>query len=183
MTKAEIADTVYQRTDLSKKNAADMVDTLFEMIRQSLERGDDIKLPGFGNFTVRQKVERKGRNPKTGEPVQITARKIVKFKPSPFLRERVNKGTGRVIADISSQHIAITGTLESLARDHAIKRIKEVGASFSSTITKKTTLLVVGKDSGKHKLVQAANNKIKTINEGDFLKLLGVSHTRRLPGF
>lgn len=104
------------------------------------------------------------------------------YKPSPLLREIVIKGKGLVITDIASQHIAITGTLESLARNHAIQRIKDVGASFSSTITKKTTLLVVGKDSGKHKLAQAATKKIRTINEGDFLKLVGVSHTGVLPG-
>jgi integration host factor subunit alpha len=183
MTKAKISEAVRQSTNLSRDDAADTVEAVFEMIRARLENGEDVKLPGFGNFSVRKKGQRVGRNPKTGEAVQIMARKVVTFKASSILRNRVNKVTGPEIADVSNQHIAITGTLEILTRDDAIKRIKESGASFSSTITKKTTILVVGKNPGQHKLVQSATNKIRTINEDNFLKLVGVQHTGLLPGF
>lgn len=67
------------------------MENLFEMIRESLEHGQDIKLPGFGNFMVRQKRQRIGRNPKTGEAIPITARKVISFKPSQILRDRVNR--------------------------------------------------------------------------------------------
>ena len=92
MTKAEIVEIVQQRVDLSKKDSAEVVDNLFEIIRERLEQGEDIKLPGFGNFLVREKNQRIGRNPKTGEAVTITARKVISFKPSQILRDKVNGG-------------------------------------------------------------------------------------------
>jgi len=90
MAKAEIVETVRQRVGLPQKDAAELVDSLFEMIRERMEKGEDIKLPGFGNFMVRQKRERVGRNPKTGEAIPILARKVISFKPSQVLRDRVN---------------------------------------------------------------------------------------------
>lgn len=90
MTKAEIVEIVQQRVDLPKKDSAEVVESLFEMIRERLEQGEDIKLPGFGNFLVKEKIQRIGRNPKTGEAVPISARKVVSFKPSQILRDRVN---------------------------------------------------------------------------------------------
>lgn len=90
MTKAEIVDAVYQQIDVSKKEAADLVDSVFEMIRSQLEQGESVKIPRFGNFTVRSKVPRRGRNPKTGEEIEITARKVLTFKPSQILRDRVD---------------------------------------------------------------------------------------------
>jgi integration host factor subunit alpha len=91
MTKAEIAEKVQQNSEFSKKDSAELVDLVFEMIRQSLERGKDIKLPGFGNFSIKQKNARIGRNPKTGEEIEISARKVVSFKPSQILRDRVQR--------------------------------------------------------------------------------------------
>ena len=91
MTKAEIVEQVQSQANFSKTDSADIVDTLFEMIRKSLENGEDIKLPSFGNFNIREKRQRIGRNPKTGETTTITARKVVSFKPSQILRDRVNR--------------------------------------------------------------------------------------------
>jgi integration host factor subunit alpha len=91
MTKAEIVYAVQNGTGVSNKDAAVLVESLFEMIKEHLEKGKDIKMPGFGNFLVREKRERIGRNPKTGEAIPVTARKRVSFKPSPILRDRVNK--------------------------------------------------------------------------------------------
>jgi integration host factor subunit alpha len=90
MTKADIVEAVYQKIDLSKKESADLVDSVFEMIRTQLEKGESVKIPRFGNFTIRSKVPRRGRNPKTGEEIEITARKVLTFKPSQILRDRVN---------------------------------------------------------------------------------------------
>jgi integration host factor subunit alpha len=91
MTKAEIVEQVRSQTRVSTKESADLVDHLFEMIRKSLEQGDSVKLPGFGNFNIKEKSQRIGRNPKTGEESAITARKVISFKPSTVLRDRVNK--------------------------------------------------------------------------------------------
>lgn len=91
MTKAEIVEAVTRQVDLSRSDAAQVVEGVFEMIRERLEQGDDVKLPGFGNFSIRKKNQRVGRNPKTGEEIPITARSVVTFKPSQILRDRVNK--------------------------------------------------------------------------------------------
>nr|CRH07580.1 integration host factor alpha-subunit (IHF-alpha) [Candidatus Magnetococcus massalia] len=94
MTKADIIQTVYQRLGLSKKESADIVESVFESIRNQLETGDPVKISGFGNFTMREKNPRQGRNPKTGEEVEISARRVVTFKASQILLNRVNNGKG-----------------------------------------------------------------------------------------
>ena len=91
MTKAEIVEMVHRSTDLPKNEATEVTEVVFEMIRQSLERSENVKLPGFGNFLVREKSSRVGRNPKTGEEIEISARKVVTFKPSQILRDRIQK--------------------------------------------------------------------------------------------
>lgn len=90
MTKADIVEAVYRQIGLPKKEAATIVDTVFEVIRERLENGESVKISRFGNFNVRSKVPRRGRNPKTGEEIEITARKVLTFKPSQLLRERVD---------------------------------------------------------------------------------------------
>lgn len=90
MTKAEIVEAVYERIGLPKKESAETVDGVFELIKETLEKGEAVKLTGFGNFQIREKNARKGRNPKTGEEIMVTARKVVTFKPSTILREKVN---------------------------------------------------------------------------------------------
>ena len=183
MTKNDLVEAVCRQLEnQQKKDAQAVVETVFELIKYCLENGESIKLPGFGNFTVREKHARMGRNPKTGEGVEIAARKVITFKPSTILRSRVNHGTGRNIADISSQHIAITGTLEMMSRDEAIKHIHKAGGKFSQSITHKTTVLVIGVDPGPSKLGKAKKNKVQTINEEEFFRLVGAPHTRRLPG-
>ena len=89
MTKAEIVEMVHRSSNLSKSEALELTELVFETIKESLERGEEVKLPGFGNFSVREKKARVGRNPKTGEEMEITARKVLGFKPSQKLRERV----------------------------------------------------------------------------------------------
>ena len=91
LTKVEIADSLIQKFDLTKREAKDLVESFFEEIRVALESGDDVKLSGFGNFQLRDKKSRPGRNPKTGESVAVSARRVVVFKPKQKLRTRVEK--------------------------------------------------------------------------------------------
>ena len=89
LTKAELADLLYEQVGLNKREAKDMVESFFEEVRIALEAGDSVKLSGFGNFELRKKSERPGRNPKTGEEIPITARRVVTFKPGQKLKARV----------------------------------------------------------------------------------------------
>lgn len=95
MTKAEIADALFERLGLNKREAKDMVDGFFEEICQALERGESVKLSGFGNFQLRDKPTRPGRNPKTGEEIAITARRVVTFHASQKLKATVTRTPGR----------------------------------------------------------------------------------------
>ncbi len=91
LTKAELADLLFERVGLNKREAKDMVETFFEEIRDALERGDMVKLSGFGNFQVRNKPQRPGRNPKTGEAIPIAARRVVTFHASQKLKAMVEQ--------------------------------------------------------------------------------------------
>lgn len=90
VTKADIVDRIHAVTGLSRKEAQELTESLFSIIKSSLETGENIKISGFGNFVVKQKADRKGRNPQTGEEMTITARQIVTFRPSILLRQAVN---------------------------------------------------------------------------------------------
>jgi integration host factor subunit alpha len=94
LTKAEVAEHLYEKVGLSKRDAKDMVEVFFEEIRETLEKGEQVKLSGFGNFDLREKSERPGRNPKTGEDIPISARKVVTFRPGQKLKSRVEDGNG-----------------------------------------------------------------------------------------
>ena len=90
MTKADIVEAVYRQGDLSKKESMVVVETVFESLRQQLEQGQSVKISRFGNFDINQKVSRRGRDPKTGKEIEISARKVLTFKASHILRNRVN---------------------------------------------------------------------------------------------
>lgn len=94
LTKAEVAEHLFEKVGLSKRDAKDMVEIFFEEIRETLESGEQVKLSGFGNFDLRVKSERPGRNPKTGEDIPISARKVVTFRPGQKLKSRVEDGNG-----------------------------------------------------------------------------------------
>lgn len=89
LTKAEMSEYVSEKLGFSKRDAKDIVELFFEEIRIALEKGEQVKLSGFGNFDLRDKSERPGRNPKTGETVPITARRVVTFRPGQKLKNRV----------------------------------------------------------------------------------------------
>ncbi len=91
MTKVDIISSVYEKVGFSKKEAVRVVETIFDIIKGSLERGEKIKISGFGNFVVRNKRTRRGRNPQTGDDIEISARKILTFKPSQVLKNELNR--------------------------------------------------------------------------------------------
>jgi integration host factor subunit alpha len=86
MTKADFVDAVFQHVGFSKKESAQIVEQVFDIIKGTLETGEMIKISGFGNFVVRDKRARIGRNPQTGEEIEISARRVLTFKPSQVLR-------------------------------------------------------------------------------------------------
>ncbi len=89
LTKAELAEALFDDLGLNKRESKEFVDLFFETIRNCLENGDEVKLSGFGNFELRTKNSRPGRNPKTGEEIPISARRVVTFRPGQKLRLRV----------------------------------------------------------------------------------------------
>lgn len=89
LTKADIVERVYKEAGFSKKEAADLVDLVFKIIKDTLSKGEKVKISGFGNFSIRDKSTRVGRNPQTGEAMEITARRVLTFKPSQVLKEDV----------------------------------------------------------------------------------------------
>ena len=94
LTKADIADRLFEEVGLNKREAKEFVDAFFEAIKNALEGGENVKLSGFGNFQLRDKNQRPGRNPKTGEEIPICARRVVTFRPGQKLRARVEAYVG-----------------------------------------------------------------------------------------
>jgi len=94
LTKADMAERLYEELGLNKREAKEFVEMFYEEVRNALENGRQVKLSGFGNFTLRDKSQRPGRNPKTGEEIPITARRVVTFRPGQKLKARVEKYAG-----------------------------------------------------------------------------------------
>jgi integration host factor subunit alpha len=91
MTKIDIVQNVTDKLGLSKRDSARIVESVFEIMKDQLSKGDTVKISGFGNFVVRNKKSRKGRNPQTGSEMEISARKVLTFKSSPILRKTLNE--------------------------------------------------------------------------------------------
>ncbi len=96
LTKADMAEKLYDELGLNKREAKEIVEMFFEEIRTALESGNQVKLSGFGNFDLRDKNQRPGRNPKTGEEIPISARRVVTFRPGQKLKARVEAYAGSV---------------------------------------------------------------------------------------
>jgi integration host factor subunit alpha len=94
LTKADLAESLFNELGLNKREAKEFVELFFENIRAALAKGDQVKISGFGNFGVRRKSPRPGRNPKTGEEIPISARRVVTFRASHKLKERVEQNAG-----------------------------------------------------------------------------------------
>ncbi|MFO7767210.1 MAG: integration host factor subunit alpha [Pelovirga sp.] len=93
MTKADLIENVYLTTGFSKKESAEIVEMVFDLMKSTLEDGEKIKIAGFGNFVVKEKAARRGRNPQTGGEIEISARKILTFKPSQVLKAAINEAS------------------------------------------------------------------------------------------
>jgi integration host factor subunit alpha len=91
MTKADLIESIYEKIGFSKKESADIVEMIFDTIKETLEKGQKIKISGFGNFVVRSKRPRMGRNPQTGQEIEISARRVLTFRPSQVLKQALNK--------------------------------------------------------------------------------------------
>jgi integration host factor subunit alpha len=91
MTKVDIVETIYEKVGFSKKEVAKIVETIFDIIKENLQKEDKIKISGFGNFVIRKKRSRRGRNPQTGDDIEISSRRILTFKPSQVLRAALNR--------------------------------------------------------------------------------------------
>ena len=94
LTKADLTEQLFDELGLNKREAKEIVEQMFEAIKESLEKGEQVKISGFGNFELKDKEARPGRNPKTGEEAPITARKVLVFRASNILKQRMNSFTG-----------------------------------------------------------------------------------------
>jgi integration host factor subunit alpha len=107
LTKADIVERVYKEAGFSKKEASDLVDLVFKVIKDTLSRGEKVKISGFGNFSIRDKSTRVGRNPQTGEAMEISARRVLTFKPSQVLKEDVTVRYGHRLDEKGNEDKAI----------------------------------------------------------------------------
>jgi integration host factor subunit alpha len=90
MTKADLVEEISLKTEFTKKESAEIVESVFDLVKSTLADGEKIKIAGFGNFEVKEKATRCGRNPQTGQTINIAARRILTFKPSPVLKQAIN---------------------------------------------------------------------------------------------
>ena len=96
MTKRDIVAAIYEKVGISKRESSDVVESVFEVLKEVLENGEEAKISGFGTFRVKEKSPRKGRNPQTGEGITITARSVLTFKPGQVLKKSMNgEGEGK----------------------------------------------------------------------------------------
>jgi integration host factor subunit alpha len=107
LTKADIVERVYKEAGFSKKEASDMVDLVFKVIKDTLSRGEKVKISGFGNFSIRDKATRVGRNPQTGDAMNISARRVLTFKPSQVLKEDITSRYGHRLDDKGNENTSI----------------------------------------------------------------------------
>ena len=91
MTKAEIADKIASSTGFTKKESVEAMEAVFSIIKSTLEAGESLKISGFGSFEVKEKADRRGRNPQTGEEITIAARRVLTFRPSTMLKQGINQ--------------------------------------------------------------------------------------------
>lgn len=115
LTKAELAEMLFDQVGLNKREAKEMVELFFKEIRESLERGESVKLSGFGNFQLRDKPQRPGRNPKTGEEIPISARRVVTFHASQKLKSQIEEAipSGPTVQGASPEPAADSSIAES----------------------------------------------------------------------
>src|SRR6476659_6838221 len=137
MTKADIVQAVYTRVGgFSKKESADLVDLVFETMKETLGRGEKIKISGFGNFVLRDKRQRPGRNPQTGDPIKISERRVLTFKASQILKQALNpRNASNGNSGVSPQAASVApangahGSVSPSAPPSAVPPTLDAGAS------------------------------------------------------
>lgn len=107
VTKADIVEKVYKDAGVSKKEAQDLVDLVFNVIKDTLSKGEKVKISGFGNFSIRDKATRVGRNPQTGQSMNISARRVLTFKPSQILKEDITDRFAHRIDDKGNEDTSV----------------------------------------------------------------------------
>ena len=107
LTKARIVERIYEEAGFSKKEAIDIVDLVFKVMKDTLARGEKVKISGFGNFSIKDKASRKGRNPQTGESMEISSRRVLTFRPSHVLKEEITKKFEHRIDDDGKEDLSI----------------------------------------------------------------------------
>jgi integration host factor subunit alpha len=95
MTKLDIVTNLYEKLGFSKRECANIVDTFFEIVKKTLASGENVKISGFGNFVVKQKKARRGRNPQTGAEIEISRRRVLNFRLSQVLKDEINTEQGK----------------------------------------------------------------------------------------
>ena len=151
LTKAEMAERLYEELGLNKREAKELVELFFEEIRHALEDNEQVKLSGFGNFDLRLKNERPGRNPKTGEEIPISARRVVTFRPGQKLKVRVEAYAG------SGERWRTTGNSgEALFRHWRSQRTLWGQAARTSLLGAGISQLEAGETSRKSALLPAS---------------------------
>ncbi|CBW26131.1 integration host factor alpha-subunit (IHF-alpha) [Halobacteriovorax marinus SJ] len=129
LTKADIVERVYKEAGFSKKEAADLVDLVFKVIKDTLARGEKVKISGFGNFSIRDKATRVGRNPQTGSAMEISARRVLTFKPSQVLKEDVTARFAHRLDDKGNEDTSLPAKEgSSRALSSFMNNTEEVGA-------------------------------------------------------
>ena len=114
MTKAEIVQALYSKVGgFSRKESAELVDLVFEMMKETLGRGEKIKVSGFGNFVLRDKRQRPGRNPQTGQPIKISERRVLTFKASQILKQALNQQRSGIANGSGTTLVAAVGSSDS----------------------------------------------------------------------
>lgn len=99
LTKADIVERIYKEMGLAKKESAEMVDCVFDIIKDTLTKGEKVKISGFGNFSIRDKSKRMGRNPQTGEDLEISSRRVISYRPSQVLKDDITNRYAHRIDD------------------------------------------------------------------------------------
>lgn len=107
LTKADIVERVYKEAGFSKKEASDLVELVFGVIKDTLSQGEKVKISGFGNFSIRDKQSRVGRNPQTGEAMEISARRVLTFKPSQVLKEDITAKYGHRLDEKGNENTSL----------------------------------------------------------------------------
>lgn len=123
LTKAELAEMLFDQVGLNKREAKDMVERFFNEIRESLERGESVKLSGFGNFQLRDKPQRPGRNPKTGEEIPISARRVVTFHASQKLKSQIDEAIAPVSAEPGAHEMTLAEPDKKASSPSAVQSI------------------------------------------------------------